>query len=958
MNILSLIQPSELGPDFRLEEGVWKVNFPTSAAPPPPISNDARNTVTNTPEGMFIDKRDRLAYALVQDSVAQKIRLYEYPADEVFTIGTAALVSDIDMLGLNGQFDDVAIDEAVITFTDVQTGLTLTLNTIELQRVGNIQSTNGVSVTETAGILYLTAKIDPNTSNLLEVTASGLQVTQPKIAALTNTKLAVSKIHTQEMSTLSDGVIGHVVGDQILEIPKIVVENSSGALVGLINDPEALIKSSRYYRELTFKMTGGEYGDYIYIGNMDLYDPITGIKNVDTTLVINWGDGSPIETLVGDNIYDAYHEYLPGHECIATFMFDRMVPMFNPQGTAIKEVISFGITPILNPRFEYCNKLIQVPDTLPPYVTSLERMFESTDLFNGSNILLWNTINVTNLERTFQDAVAFNQPIGNWDISNVTNLRATFYNANAFNQPLNQWNTSNVTNMRWTFAGTWSFDGDISTWNTSKVTDMWGMFYRAGAFNQPVNSWDVSNVTTMHGMFQETDAFNQDISNWNTINVIDMGWMFYQAVAYNQDLSNLCVSKITYTPEGFATGANNWVLPRPVWGTCPSGIKATMQFTTMAGNLTYQGSLGDVIELSDGSRRIISNTNATSYSVPLGTHTVKLMGTRSSNEIKLYGPALSTVKTFPEVSTINKVTFEGSNNLISVPVTLPANITNCSRMFRNCIGFNSDISGWDVTNVTNMSYMFNLAGAFNRPIGNWNVSNVTDMNSMFCEAGAFNQPIGNWNVSNVTNMASMFEMNYTGNPFNQPLDLWDTSKVTDMRNMFKWAGNFNQPIGNWNVSNVTNMSGMFYDAHAFDQDISNWNVSKVTTMNSMFLHADTFNKPLNTWDLSSVTNISSMFFGAGKFNQPIGNWNVSNVTDMYGVFINADVFNQPIGNWNVSKVTKMTSMFEYAYAFNQPLNQWCVAFIATQPPAFSTSSPLTAANKPVWGTCPRGENLV
>ena len=59
------------------------------------------------------------------------------------------MVSEIDMLAMNGQFDDIAIDEGVITFTDVQTGSTLTLNTNELQRVGDIKSTKSVTVTET-----------------------------------------------------------------------------------------------------------------------------------------------------------------------------------------------------------------------------------------------------------------------------------------------------------------------------------------------------------------------------------------------------------------------------------------------------------------------------------------------------------------------------------------------------------------------------------------------------------------------------------------------------------------------------------------------------------------------------------------------------------------------------------------------------------------------------------------
>ena len=56
MNIISLIQPHEFGPDFYLDQGVWKVNFPTTETPPPPISNDARNIIQNAGDGMYFER--------------------------------------------------------------------------------------------------------------------------------------------------------------------------------------------------------------------------------------------------------------------------------------------------------------------------------------------------------------------------------------------------------------------------------------------------------------------------------------------------------------------------------------------------------------------------------------------------------------------------------------------------------------------------------------------------------------------------------------------------------------------------------------------------------------------------------------------------------------------------------------------------------------------------------------
>ena len=43
--------------------------------------------------------------------------------------------------------------------------------------------------------------------------------------------------------------------------------------------------------------------------------------------------------------------------------------------------------------------------------------------------------------------------------------------------------------------------------------------------------------------------------------------------------------------------------------------------------------------------------------------------------------------------------------------------------------------------------------------------------------------------------------------------------------------------------------------------------------------------------------------------------------------------------------------FINASSFNQNISNWCVTNIASEPTAFSTDSPLSESNKPVWGTC-------
>ncbi len=158
------------------------------------------------------------------------------------------------------------------------------------------------------------------------------------------------------------------------------------------------------------------------------------------------------------------------------------------------------------------------------------------------------------------------------------------------------------------------------------------------------------------------------------------------------------------------------------------------------------------------------------------------------------------------------------------------------------------------------------------------------------------------------------------------------------------------------VSNITDMFEIFYDDGTFNEDISGWDVSNVINMKRMFSRATSFNQDISSWDVSNVTNMNSMFKDANSFNQDISSWVVSNVTDMSDMFFSAPSFNQDISSWDVSNVTNMNNMFFYADSFNQDLSQWCVSKLGTTPSNFNNSS--YTLPKPVWGTCPRGENQV
>lgn len=173
----------------------------------------------------------------------------------------------------------------------------------------------------------------------------------------------------------------------------------------------------------------------------------------------------------------------------------------------------------------------------------------------------------------------------NLDLSNVVDVVNLSYNTNlqfvfkdctsltTINR-LNEWDVSDMVSLSGMFQGATSFNQNIGNWNVSSVNSgLDYMFKNATSFNNggssDINNWNVSNVTNMRQMFQGATSFNQDISSWDVSNAAYMDSMFNGASAFNQDLSGWCVTLISSEPTDFATGATAWVLPKPVWGTCP-----------------------------------------------------------------------------------------------------------------------------------------------------------------------------------------------------------------------------------------------------------------------------------------------------------------------------------------------------------------------------------------------------
>ena len=81
---------------------------------------------------------------------------------------------------------------------------------------------------------------------------------------------------------------------------------------------------------------------------------------------------------------------------------------------------------------------------------------------------------------------------------------------------------SGVTDMNRMFILAPAFNQDIGNWNTSNVTDMSLMFFQAGVFNQNIGGWDVSALTSAPLMFSvsgmTTANYDLLLQGWVTSN--------------------------------------------------------------------------------------------------------------------------------------------------------------------------------------------------------------------------------------------------------------------------------------------------------------------------------------------------------------------------------------------------------------------------------------------------------
>ena len=151
-------------------------------------------------------------------------------------------------------------------------------------------------------------------------------------------------------------------------------------------------------------------------------------------------------------------------------------------------------------------------------VTNMSKMFVNAKIFNQN--LNWSVGNVTNFEDTFRGAWAFNGDISSWRPTAALTMSGMFYDARAFNSDISTWHNSvgSVTTMERMFQLALVFNQPIGNWNVGSVANMRSMFHNATAFDQNLGAWDMESVTDATSMLA---AKGLSVANYDALL---LGW--------------------------------------------------------------------------------------------------------------------------------------------------------------------------------------------------------------------------------------------------------------------------------------------------------------------------------------------------------------------------------------------------------------------------------------------------
>ncbi len=302
--------------------------------------------------------------------------------------------------------------------------------------------------------------------------------------------------------------------------------------------------------------------------------PLVNNGSTNYDFEVDWGDGSPVQSVTSFDDADKTHVYaLSGeYEITITGLCEGFRNTGAHQDELI-EVVSLGDLGWKNffRAFSGNTNLLSVKGGKTNEVFTMREMFEGSPLVEPDTST-WDTSSVENMDSMFAGALLANPDTSDWDVSSVTTMNEMFAGADMANPDVSNWDVSNVLSMGSMFAGADIANPDVSDWDVSNVTTIGAMFESTSVANPDVSSWDVSSVTYMSAVFEAALAANPDVTNWNISIVENMSYMFNEAVSFDRDLSGWMTDSVTSCFEFADDTSPSWTLAeKPTFNNCTPG---------------------------------------------------------------------------------------------------------------------------------------------------------------------------------------------------------------------------------------------------------------------------------------------------------------------------------------------------------------------------------------------------
>lgn len=246
---------------------------------------------------------------------------------------------------------------------------------------------------------------------------------------------------------------------------------------------------------------------------------------------------------------------------------------------------------------------------------------------------------------------------------------------------------------------------------------------------------------------------------------------------------------------------------------------------------------------------------------------------------------------------------------------------------------------------------------------------LLDIANTYMDCTKFNPSIfsPSWSKATIINASQSFSNAYVFDADMRFLRFGNTASMAFLSLYFTFSG-------------CSKFTGKGLGAALRASSVANGQALKVD-MNSTFLNCRVFNtdftgvllKPLqatNTFnntnaftgvgldgfDMSETLAVRGMFNKCTVFEGPLyKSWKAPKATDVSYMFSECPEYNGHGAEYILQGANVATNLDNFANgttAWNQSLTTWCMTRINTKPLGFDANSGMTAAQLPVWGTCP------